>query len=84
MSEGGRRREKRDKGKEQEWVRYVVQGREGKGKVRRSRVRGGRPVRGGVNKSRPRGQMMAVKKGKWEESGKERREGQQGRMKRRK
>ena len=28
--------------------------------------------------------MMAVKKGKWEESGKERREGQQGRMKRRK
>lgn len=61
-----------------------VQGREGKGEVRRSRVRGGRPVRGGVNKSRPRGQMMAVKKGKWEESGKERREGQQGRMKRRK
>ena len=31
MSEGGRRREGRDKGKEQEWVRYVGlgKGREG-------------------------------------------------------
>jgi len=65
LSEGGRRREKRDKGKEQEWVRYVVQGREGKGKVRRSRVRGGRPVRGGVTKSRPRGQEEGRRGGEW-------------------